>query len=84
MAITSTGGVSFQRTSSAWEVNQAWRARRREMMESYLADASALRSALATAASNQIDGMASLATQAAVTRIQKQAAAKRESLSLTV
>jgi hypothetical protein len=83
MAISSTGRFSFASTSSAWEAQESWRARRREMAQSYLSDASALRSALATAASNQIDGLASLATQAAVTRIQKRLAAKSQSLNLT-
>ena len=84
MAINSIGGYSFQRTYSAWEVHESWRVRRREAAASYLAQGSAAMSSFATAASNQIDGMGSLTTKAAITRIQKQAAAKRQSLSLTV
>jgi hypothetical protein len=81
MAIGSTG-FSVARTSSAWEVHEAWRARRREAAANYLAQGSAAMSAFATAASNQIDGTASLTTQAAITRMQKQMAARRQSLSL--
>jgi hypothetical protein len=83
MAISSTGAYSFQRTSSAWEVHESWRARRREAAANYLAQGSAAMSAFATAATNQIDGMASLTTQAAVTRLQKQLSAKSQSLNLT-
>ena len=74
MAISSTGRVSFGGTSSAWQMHAAWRARRREAAETYLAQASAAGSAFANAWSNQIQGSVELATQAAITRIQ--AAAK--------
>ena len=84
MPISSTGQFSFQRTASAWEVHDAWRAKRREAAANFLAQGSAAMSSFATAASNQISGMASLTTQAAVTRLQKQLAAKRQSLNLTV
>ncbi len=74
MAISSTGRFSFFRTYSAWQVDEAWRARRRDIAQSYLADGAATGSAIASAWSNQIQGSAALAANAAVARIQ--AAAK--------
>ncbi|MGB9365094.1 MAG: hypothetical protein WCE79_03680 [Xanthobacteraceae bacterium] len=82
MPINKSGRFSYVRTYSAWEVNQAWRARHAAMAQSYLADATAIRSALAVASINQIDGVASFAAKAAVSRIEKEAAAKKNSLSL--
>ena len=76
--------TSFQRTASAWEVHDAWRAKRREAAASFLAQGSAAMSSFATAASNQVSGMASLTTQAAMTRMQKQLAAKSQRLNFTV
>ena len=75
MAIGSTGGYSFQRTSSAWEVHESWRARRRDAAASYLAQGSAAMSAFATAASNQLQGSVAITTNVAVTRIRARAAA---------
>jgi hypothetical protein len=76
MAVTSTR--FGQRTYSAWQVHEAWRARRREMTESYRAEASTAQSGLAAAWSNQIEGTASLAAKAAIARIkaETQAVAK--------
>ena len=82
MPINKSGRFSFVRTYSAWEVNQAWRARHAAMAQSYLSDASAIRSALAIVSTNQIYGVASLAAKAAVSRIEKEATAKKNSLSL--
>jgi len=82
MPINKSGRFSFVRTYSAWEVNKAWRARHGAMAQRYLADASAIRSALASASTNQIDGVAALTAKAAVSRIEKEATAKKNSLSL--
>jgi hypothetical protein len=84
MPINKSGRFSFARTYSAWEINQAWRARHAAMARSYLDDASAIRSALATASTNQIEGLSELAAKAAAARIEKAAVAKKDSLSLTV
>jgi hypothetical protein len=83
MAIGSTGGSSFQRTTSAWEVHEGWRARRRDAAASYLARGSAAMSAFATAASNQLQGSVAITTNVAVTRIRAAAqAAAKVSLSV--
>ena len=81
MPINKSGRFSFARTYSAWEINQAWRARHAAMAQRYLSDASAIRSALAGASTNQIDGVAGLAAKAAVSRIEKEATAKKDSIS---
>jgi len=70
MAINSTRGYKFGRTYSPRQVYEAWRARRSAMAQSYRAESTAIRSALATASSNQIEGSAALAANAAVSRIQ--------------
>ena len=78
MAINGTGRFSFGSTSSAWEVHEAWRARRRDAAANYLAQGSAAMSAFATAASNQLQGSVAITTNVAVNRIRAaaQAAAK--------
>ena len=75
------------RTSSAWQVHEAWRARRREMAQTYLNESTSTGSALATVWSNQIRGSASLAARAAITRIKAATSAVQKSaqaLNLTV
>ncbi len=54
---------------SAWQVHEAWRARRREMAQTYLNESTTAQSGLAVAWSNQIEGSAQLAAKAAITRI---------------
>jgi hypothetical protein len=75
MAINSIGGYGFQRTSSAWEVHEAWRARRRDAAASYLAQGSAAMSGFAAAASNQLQGSVAITTNVAVGRIRAAAQA---------
>jgi hypothetical protein len=83
MAISSTGRFSFGGTSSAWEVHEAWRARRRDAAANYLAVGSAAMSAFSTAASNQLQGSVAITTNVAVTRIRTaQTAALKASLSV--
>ena len=85
MAISGTGRFSFTRSYSAWQVNEAWRAQRRSIAQGYLADASAAGSAFATAWSNQIQGTAILAAQAAVARIRSEGqAATKAALNISV
>jgi hypothetical protein len=85
MAIGSTGGYGSARTYSAWDVHEAWRARRREAAQSYLSQSSAAASGFATAWNNQSQGSVTLATQMAVTRIQAAVKAKAAaSVSLSV
>jgi hypothetical protein len=83
MPISSTGHFSFFRTSSAWQVQEGYRAQRRQMVQSYLADASAAGSAFAGAWSNQIQGSAALAATAAANRI-KAAAQTAANVNLSV
>ena len=87
MPITSSGRFSFVRSYSAWQVNEAWRARRRDMAQTYLNQSASTGSALATVWSNQIEGSASLAARAAITRIKTATSAVQKSaqaLNLTV
>jgi hypothetical protein len=83
MAIGSTSGYGFGRTSSAWEVHEAWRARRRDAAANYLAVGSAAMSSFTTAASNQFQGSVAITTNVAVTRIRAaQTAAVKARLSV--
>lgn len=87
MPITSSGGFSFVRKYPAWQVNEAWRARRRDMARTYLNQSTSTGSALAMVWSNQIEGSASLAARAAITRIQAATSAVQKSaqaINLTV
>lgn len=67
---------SYVRTATAWDMSQAWRARRRDMAKRFLNDSSLAANAFATARSNQISGTASLAATAALERIQSTTAAR--------
>jgi len=69
MAITGSSRFGVGRSYSAWQVHEAWRARRRDMAQAYLNESATAQSGLATAWSNQIEGSAELAAKAAVTRI---------------
>jgi hypothetical protein len=69
MSITGSSRSGFGRSYSAWQVNEAWRARRRDMAQIYRDQSTMAQSALAGAWSSQIEGSASLAAQAAITRI---------------
>ncbi len=69
MAISSTGRFSFVKSYSAWQVNEAWRARRRDMVQGYLNQTATTQSTLASVWSAQIEGSAALAAKAAVARI---------------
>jgi hypothetical protein len=60
-----------------WEAAQAWRQRRSEMAQQFLSDSAATSAALVAAQSNFTAGMASLATQASVQRVQAQINAAR-------
>ena len=83
MAISSTGRFSFGGTSSAWEVHEAWRARRRDAAANYLAQSSSAAASFATASNSQIQGSVAITTNVAVTRIKEaQTAALKASLSV--
>lgn len=69
MAISSTGRFSFVKSYSSWQVNEAWRARRRDMVQGYLNETATTQSTLASVWSAQIEGSAALAAKAAVARI---------------
>ena len=75
MAITIGSRYAIPR-GSAWEINQAWKEKRRRMVEGFQADAAA-GAGLATAMSNQISGAANLAAQIANQRVQKEVLTKQ-------
>ena len=84
MPISSTGRFSFFRGYSAWQMQEGYRAQRRQMVEGYLSDGTAAGSAFAAAWSNQIQGSAALAVNAAVTRIKGAATKTTANVSLSV
>jgi hypothetical protein len=61
---------------SAWQESESWRARRQAMVQETLDTSDTFTSLFATAASNQIQGSAKLAAQAAIKRIQTSTKAK--------
>jgi hypothetical protein len=70
MAIT--GRYNYGVTKrSAWEVNQAWREKRRQMIESFQSNSSAASTGLTNAIANQMSGMATLTAEIANKRVQK-------------
>jgi hypothetical protein len=69
MAISSTGRSGLVNRNSAWQANEAWRARRRDMVQGYLNQTASTQSRLASVWSVQIEGSAALAAKAAVARI---------------
>jgi hypothetical protein len=62
-------GSYFKRTA-LWQYNEAWRARRRESNEDFLARSSAAASTFGSAQLNLVNGLGSIAQQMAVQRIQ--------------
>lgn len=78
MAIPAAGKYKYGYVKrSAWEINQAWREKRRQMVKSFQSEASTASSGLMTAISNQITGSATLTSQIALSRVQAQVAAKQ-------
>jgi hypothetical protein len=69
MPISNTGRFTYAKQYSSWDMIQAQRQFHREQSQKYLNSASDAVSALQSAFSNQISGMATLAGQAAVNRI---------------
>ena len=61
---------------SAWEQAQAWRARRRAMVDDFRGNADALASGFGGALANQISGQGTIAVQIATSRLQAEAKAK--------
>ena len=57
---------------TAWEFTQAWRAQRSSMVKKYLDDGTTLSNAFLTAQNNLSMGLASLAAQASLQRVQNQ------------
>ena len=80
MAISSTGRFSLVKSYSAWQANEAWRARRRDMVQGYLNQTATTQSTLASVWSAQIEGSAALAAEAAVARIRTETQAAFKSL----
>jgi hypothetical protein len=65
---------------SSWQANEAWRARRRDMVQGYLNQTANTSSTLASVWSAQIEGSAALAAKAAVARIRTETQAAFKSL----
>jgi hypothetical protein len=80
MAISSTGRFSFGKSYSAFQANEAWRARRRDMVQGYLNQTATTQSTLASVWSAQIEGSAALAAKAAVARIRTETQAAFKSV----
>jgi hypothetical protein len=75
--------LNWLQTPSAWEEAQAWRERRRAMMDQFQGDADLVLSSFSDAFSNQITESSKIATQAALKRLQgatKAARAKQAAL----
>jgi hypothetical protein len=66
---------------SAWQEAQAWRQKRRAMVEEFQTNATVLANSLGAAQANQIAGFANNAIQAGVSRIQAAAKAKLNTLA---
>jgi hypothetical protein len=66
---------------SAWQETQAWRQKRRAMVEEFQTNATALANSVGVAQANQIAGFANNAIQACVARIQAAAKAKLDTLA---
>jgi hypothetical protein len=71
MAITNRYSYGVTKRS-AWEVNQAWREKRRQMIESFQNNNSAASAELGNAIANQMSGMATLTAEMANKRVQKE------------
>ena len=69
------------RKVSAWEQSQAWRQKRRAMVEEFQSNATNLANSLGAAQANQIAGKANLAVQVATTRIEAATKAKLKMLA---
>ncbi len=64
------------RTPSAWQQAETWRARRASFVESSISASDIVNATFAQAATDQGKGLAKLATQAAVKRVQAEAKSK--------
>ena len=78
MTLVQTKKFNWLPTPTAWEDAQAWRERRRAMMEQFEVDAVYTATSLSTTMADQIDGMAEIAARVAVKRVQDAAKAKHD------
>ncbi len=69
-------------TRTAWQEAEAWRARRQAMVQETLNAGDTFNALFATAASDQIEGLAKLAAQAAIKRIKAAGKAKIDQVLL--
>ncbi len=82
MAAANAGHAGFGPCPlGSWEQTQAWRSARRAMRERFADDGVALRSYLATAWTDRINGMFDLAIEAAIDRVNAASKAKAASAS---
>jgi hypothetical protein len=72
------------RRQPLWKENQAWRERRAAMREDFAATNAIASNSLATAQTNLIGGLASLAVQASIARAQSQTTAKQGQINKLV
>jgi hypothetical protein len=80
------GGIQLKRfnwlrNQSVWEQNQAWREKRRAMMDDFRAINTIAVNTFATANINLTDGLAQLAGEAAATRVQRAIGAKLDTFA---
>jgi len=75
---------SWFRKPTAWEFTQAWRAQRSSMVQKYLDDGAALSNAFLGAQNNLSVGLASLAAQASLQRVQDQVNSKASAAASSV
>ena len=73
--------MNWLRSRSPWEEAEAWREHRRAMSDQFQAESDAALTGFSNAVSNQISGIATIATQMAATRLQKAAKAKQDEMA---
>ena len=76
-------GSSSTKRQSAWAQMEAWRTKRSEMAQQFLSESSDISSRLTTAQINLSTGLATLAAESLIKRIQDEAQAKRNGVNLT-
>lgn len=78
MPINKAGRYTFQKSSSAYQQAEAWRARRRDANQSFLAVNQDASNRLNAAWTSQIEGRSSLVATAALERIKAATALAKE------
>ena len=71
---------NWVRMQTAWEQSEAWREKRRAMMEEFQGTAAAINDSLWSAQTSLADGLAQLAAEAAAVRVQNEIGAEIDTL----